>query len=287
MTRTAQELESDFGVTVTTLALDTSSLSSVRSAAAECRDLLASGKVDSLSALVCNAGARQRSYSSSADGFELTFAANYLGHFLLVELLTDRLADHGRVVFTVSGTHDPDTIDGRMVGRAVEPDAVALAGVGKGPAKDGKKQPSLGQLYATSKLCMVMNAYELDRRLRHSGSDLCSIAFDPGSTSGTGFLDDWPRPVRWLSDSGLMDPLMRRLGVTMGSVEFSGTSLADLAADPAFAHASGKYFQSNQGKLIEAHSSKTSYDKDRALKLWNDSKTLVHLQQDEEPPQLR
>ncbi len=45
-----------------------------------------------------------------------------------------------------------------MVGAAVEPDAVALANIGKG----GEKPLSAGKRYATSKLCTIMYAYELD-----------------------------------------------------------------------------------------------------------------------------
>lgn len=280
----AQELRTAYGVKVNTIQLDTSSLVSVRSAAAQCRTMLDNGEIDSLQAIVCNAGVRLSGpVSYSADGYEETFATNYLGHFLLVELLFDRVADHGRIVYTASGTHDPDTTDGKMVGIAAEPDAVALANTGK----DGKKTLSTGKLYATSKLCMILHAYELDRRLRRSGSSVASIAYDPGSTSGTGFLREMPKPVQWISKTAFMNWFFKRAGITMGSVDFSGKALAKIAADPAYANGSGKYFQSNDGKLIERRSSKMSYDEQRALKLWNDTKKLVHLQPNEEPAQLR
>ena len=84
-----------------------------------------------------------------------------------------------------------------------------------------------------------------------------------------------------------MQLLMKRTGVTLGSLDFSGRALGKVAADPAYATGSGKYFQSNGGRLIERRSSKLSYDEQRALKLWNDSKSLVHLQPTEEPIQLR
>ena len=45
------------------------------------------------------------------------------------------MAANGRIVFTASGTHDPETTDGKMVGIAAEPDATALANDGK----NGKK----------------------------------------------------------------------------------------------------------------------------------------------------
>lgn len=279
----AQHLRLAHRVNVHLIKLDTSSLASVRAAAAECRKLIASGAVDSLQALACNAGARLLSYSYSEDGYEKTFASNYLGHFLLVELLFDQLSDRGRVVFTVSGTHDPDTVDGKLVGAAAPPDVMTLANIGK----DGTKPLSTGQLYATSKLCMMMHAYELNRRLRRSGSHVASLAFDPGSTSNTGFLKELPKPVQWISNSEILNPLLRLLGVTMGNVVFSGTSLGRLLADSEFAGQSGKYFQSNGGRLVERRSSKVSYDEGLALKLWNDSRTLVGAPPSEEPLALR
>ena len=46
---------------------------------------------------------------------------------------------------------------------------------------------------------MILGAYELDRRVRRSGSSVASIAYDPGATSGTGFLREMPKPVQWLA----------------------------------------------------------------------------------------
>ena len=280
----AQHLRTSYGIAVTTLKLDTSSLASVREAAAQFRALLDSGKVASLDALLCNAGGRHNGpLTYSPDGYETTFATNCLGHFLLVELLVDRMSDGGRIVFTASGTHDPDTTDGKLVGKVVEPDAMALANNGK----DGSKPISAGIRYSTSKLCTILYAYELHRRLQRAGSSIASIAFDPGSIPETGLLRTMPKPVQWLARTSMMKSLMRRLGVTQGSVSFSGASLAQIAADPMYANASGKYLQSNDGALNETRSSKMSYDEQRAAKLWNDSRKLVRLQPGEESAQLR
>jgi NAD(P)-dependent dehydrogenase (short-subunit alcohol dehydrogenase family) len=272
------------GVSVTTVAVDMSSMASVRSAAAEVRSMLASGGIAPLDALLCNAGGRfDGPVSHNADGYETTFATNCLGNFLLVELLIPSLSAHGRVVFTASGTHDPDSMDGRLVGAAVEPDAFALANVGK----NGGKPLSVGKRYSTSKLCTVMYAYEVDRRLRASGSSVSSIAFDPGSVSGTGFLRGMPAPVRALSRTRAMAWFSKRMGVTTSDAKFSGASLARLAIDPAYANASGRYYQANDGTLSAVKSAGVSYDEERAAKLWDDSKQLVHLSADEEAAQLR
>ena len=270
----ARQLRTTHGVRVATLLLDTSSLASVRSAAAQLRARLDRGEVGGLQAILCNAGGQFRGpVSFSADGYETTFATNYLGHFLLVELLLDQVAPDGRIVFTASGTHDPDTADGRMVGRAAEPDAVALAGDGR----NGARPLSAGVRYSTSKLCTMLHAYELDRRLRRAGSSVASIAFDPGSVPETGLLRTLPGPVRWLARTAAMKRVMRRMGVTQGSVGFSGAALARVATDPAFAGASGTYLQSSDGRLIEQRSSAVSYDEGRAARLWLASETLVGL----------
>lgn len=272
------------GVTVRTVKLDTSSLDSVRAAVAQCRAMLGNSEIDALQAILCNAGGRfDGPISSTVDGYEKTFATNCLGHFLLVELLFDHLTDHGRIVFTASGTHDPETMDGKLVGSVVEPDAMTLARNG---ARGTKPLPT-GKRYSTSKLCIVLYAYELDRRLRRSGSSITSMAYDPGYVPNTGFFRTMPKLVQWLSRTSFMSWVSRRIGITIGSLEFSGAALARLAADPTVANGSGKYFQSNDGRLIEARSSKMSYNEQRALKLWNDSKLLAHLQPDEEPVLLR
>lgn len=270
----ADELHKSYGVKVSIVAMDTSDLSSVRSAAQICREMIESGAVDDLQGLICNAGVRLNGDTSySVDGYEKTLASNYLGHALLVELLLDTLSYQGRVVFTASGTHDPDTADGKMMGIADQDDAISLANTGK----NGDKPVSSGKLYATSKLYMISYGYELGRRLQQAGSRIASISFDPGATRGTGFLRSMPKPVQWLANSALMKWVMKRSGVTIGDIRFSGECLAIVSADKAYADGSGKYFQTNDGKLLERRSSTLSYDEQRAQKLWEDTKTLIHL----------
>ncbi len=283
MTQAAQELERLGGIKVTQLPLDISSLCSVREAAAELRRRLDSHEVDGLQALVCNAGTRFFDLRYSSDGYELTFATNYLGHFLLVELLADRVAPDARIVFTVSGTHDPDTTDGKLVGKSVRPDARSLANVGK----NGEKPITSGQCYSTSKLCMVMHAYELDRRLRIAGSSVESVAFCPGSVPDSGFLRSLPAPARWLASSPFGKWLAKKTGTTTGDLKFSGVALARVALDRTMQSPGGKYFQVNDFTLTELRSSKLSYDSVLARTLWDESKRLVKLQPSEEPALLR
>jgi NAD(P)-dependent dehydrogenase (short-subunit alcohol dehydrogenase family) len=280
----AKQIRSQYGIKVTALKLDLSSLASVREAAQNCRAMLKGGQIDSLQAILCNAGAQfQGPIAYSDDGYEQTFAGNCLGHFLLVNLLLDSVSEQGRIVFTASGTHDPETMDGKMVGIAVEPDARVLALAGK----NNVKPISGGKRYSTSKLCIILYAYELDRRLRRRHSAVGSIAFDPGLIPETGLTRTSSKPVQWLVTTSPVKAILKMLGVTMGSVNFSGAALAKIVADPVFADGSGKYFQSHNGSLIEAKSSKMSYDAQRAGKLWSDSEQLAHLQVSEKPALLQ
>jgi NAD(P)-dependent dehydrogenase (short-subunit alcohol dehydrogenase family) len=282
--KAAADLRTRFGIQVATVQLDLSSLASVRAAAAAVQRLIAEGRIEPLDALICNAGTQfVGPISYSEDGYEETFAINHLGHFLLLNLLLDSLTGNARVVCTASGTHDPETMDGKLVGKAIEPDAFALANEGK----QGRKPSSGGVRYATSKLCNVLFAYELNRRLAKRDGTIVSIAFDPGFTPETGLSRTAPAFARRLLRTKFIKWLFQRLGVTMGSLTFSGEALARLAVDPQYASATGQYFQSEDGSLVAARSSKVSYDEERALKLWTDSETLVKLQPHEMPEVLR
>lgn len=272
MRATADELTQRHGVTVTLLQLDVSSLASVRAAAAQVAQWQDEGSLPPLDALLCNAGGRfDGPVTYSADGYETTFATNHLGNVLLVDLFLPLMSEKGRVIVTASGTHDPDSVDGRLVGAAVEPDATVLAAVGK----PGGTVLSAGKRYSTSKMCAVMYCYELDRRLRSSGSEVVSIAFDPGQVPETGFLRDMPRIVRWIATTSFFSWVSKRIGGVVSDVEFSGASLARLATSPEYAARSGEYFQANQGTLSSVRSASLTYDRERAAKLWADSFALI------------
>ena len=105
--------------------------------------------------------------------------------------------------------------------------------------------------------------------MKAAGQPIASIAFDPGLIPETGLVRTAPGFVQWLSRTQLMKWFLKKIGVTMGSLSFSGAALAALATDTAFAHASGKYLQSNNGRLSEVRSSKVSYDQTKAAKLRN------------------
>ncbi len=86
--------------TVEVVPCDLASLASVRAAAAAVRR-----DYPRLGLLVNNAGMVSTRHRTSADGFELTFATNHLGPFLLTALLSDHLDETARIVTVASRIH--------------------------------------------------------------------------------------------------------------------------------------------------------------------------------------
>ena len=85
------------GAAIGVVPCDLGSLSSVRDAAAQVRRETAG-----IDLLVNNAGIVSTRHRLSVDGFELTFATNHLGPFLLTELLRAALRPGGRIVTVAS-----------------------------------------------------------------------------------------------------------------------------------------------------------------------------------------
>ena len=187
------------------LALDLADLSSVRSCA---EAFLARG--EPLHVLVNNAGvAGVRGLTKQ--GFELIFGVNHLGHFVLAQLLLDRLTSSApaRVVTVASDAH--------YSARGIDWDAL------RRPARG---ITGLGE-YAVSKLCNVLFSQELARRA--AGTGVTTYALHPGVVAS----DIWrrvPWPVR---------PLMTR---RMLSVDEGAATSLFCATSPEVAEASGRFY---------------------------------------------
>jgi NAD(P)-dependent dehydrogenase (short-subunit alcohol dehydrogenase family) len=115
--------------------------------------------------------------------------------------------------------------------------------------------------YTTSKLCNLLFAYELDRRLEHGGKGVTVNAFNPGLMPGSGLARDYG-PVQRLAWRFVM-PVLRVLPQVHSTRE-SGDALAALASGPEFAGITGKYFDGRK----PISSSADSYDPVRARDLW-------------------
>ena len=187
------------------LALDLADLESVRSCA---EGFLARG--EPLHVLVNNAGVGG-ARGLTKQGFELMFGVNHLGHFLLTQLLLERLTSTApaRVVTVASDAHyQARGIDWEALRRP----ARGITGLGE---------------YAVSKLCNVLFSQELARRT--AGTGVTTYALHPGVVAS----DIWrrvPWPVR---------PLITR---RMLSVDQGAATSLYCATSPAVALESGLFY---------------------------------------------
>ena len=103
----AQEIADATGAKIETLVCDLASLDSVRKAAKE-----ASERFDKIDLLINNAGVMAPPLKRTAEGFELQFGTNHLGHFLLTNLLMPLVekGDRPRIVNLSSRAHHLDHV---------------------------------------------------------------------------------------------------------------------------------------------------------------------------------
>jgi NAD(P)-dependent dehydrogenase (short-subunit alcohol dehydrogenase family) len=199
--------------------LDLASLASVRRFAEAFLD-----QYDRLDGLVNNAGVMYPPKGKTEDGFETQFGINYLGHFLLTELLLDMLkvSAPSRIVCVSSVAH------AGMLGIYGEIDFDDL--------NFDQREYDPRVAYAQSKLANVLHALDLSRRLEGSGVSAFSV--HPG----------WIRsnlvggPMRFMQNV-VMRPFSGLLG-TMSWFEGAQTTLHCLLDDEAPNH-SGEYYSQN------------------------------------------
>jgi protochlorophyllide reductase len=209
-----------------------------------------------LAGIACNAGLQAGGpLRRSADGHELTFATNHLGHFLLVHELLGLLAPGAAVVSTASGTHDPaDRLARRFRFRgAVFPGAEAVAR-GELDGSVPEKQRAMDR-YATSKLCNVLFAYAMAARVPASAARF--LAFDPGLMPGTGLARDLSAPERFAWSYAM--PLLRFFVPGVSSPARSGAALAKLLGEPRLAPGTGLHLDF---RLLRTPTSEASLKED-------------------------
>ncbi len=261
--------------------LDLGSLASVRSFADRIRE-----EGTRLEALVCNAGIQlhgDRRFSE--EGFELTFAVNHLGHFLLTNLLLETLLENApaRIVVVASGVHDPDRAT--MV---PDPDFDSLEGIARTGGSPRDDYDGL-LAYSNSKLCNLWFTYELVRRLERAGitdgsTPITVNGFDPGLVPSTGLLRDYPGPVRvvWNTLLPALARMATRFTPRINPAPKAGRALARLVTDPELEGVTGEYFPSHS-RWDAAPSSEASYDEEIARRLWDHSVAWTDLSEDESP----
>ncbi|MEV5889531.1 SDR family NAD(P)-dependent oxidoreductase [Nonomuraea fuscirosea] len=227
-------------------ALDLTSLDSIRTAAADLR--AAYPRID---LLINNAGVMYTPRRTTADGFELQFGTNHLGHFALTGLLLDRLLPvPGSRVVTVSST-------GHRIRAAIHFDDLQW-----------ERSYSRTAAYGQSKLANLMFTYELQRRLAVHGTTI-AVAAHPG-VSNTELARYTPAafrlPLTWLA------PLLTQ------NADMGALPTLRAATDPAVT--GGQYYgPGNRGEITGypklVTSSPDSHDQAVQRRLWTVSEELT------------
>ncbi|WP_075737191.1 SDR family NAD(P)-dependent oxidoreductase [Streptomyces acidiscabies] len=244
---------------ITVMELDLASPASVRAF----HDTFSQADLPPLYGVVCNAGISASGTPGAprtADGFETIFAVNHLGHFLLTNLLLNRMGDSGRIVFVTSDLHNPPAF---FPVKVTYSNAATIA-AGGGPGM---------KAYCTSKLCNLYCAYEMARLLSDRTDRRVTVnAFNPGAMSDTGFAAPTGNAlVRGATRviGGIMGKLIGKQGTSTAS----GAALAKLITDPALAATTGTY----NDRGAQAPSSPLSHNRDNARELWRASMEMTGL----------
>lgn len=217
--------------------LDTSLLSSVRAFAQEYLS-----KYDTVDVLINNAGiSAMRESGMTEEGFEVVFATNYLGHFLLTQLLLPHFSAKARIINISSDMHNPP---GGIEWKSAE----YLA----------HEAMSDRSRYYHSKLCMIYLTHKLDEVLKEQGSSGCVNSFNPGFMVATGFSGG-------LADNARALTVKTTMPDRYGELESSSDALTEAAISDTYDGVSGKYFDRSFGIK---DSSELSYSRENAEELW-------------------
>uniref|UniRef100_A0A0P4VXY9 Retinol dehydrogenase 11 n=2 Tax=Scylla olivacea TaxID=85551 RepID=A0A0P4VXY9_SCYOL len=252
--QTKAQLVADYIISVTgnknvvVCLLDTSDLSSVRSFAEEV--LKTEGAIH---ILVNNAGIGGKEIQEiTCDGFDLTMATNYYGHFLLTNLLLKRLKESAP-------------------SRVVNVSSLAHFFVWRLNLKDlnfKKRSYSLLKAYSQSKLCNILFSLELAEKLRGSGVVVNSL--HPG-TINSEFVRDEMVMSWWRKPFLLFARIMLRL---LGKdSELGAQTTIHLAVSEEVEGVTGKYFD----ECKEATSSWLAQNSGLAKALWEITEADVQL----------
>lgn len=236
----ADEIRRRSGANPHLMPLDLASFASIRAFAA---DFLQ--RFDSLHVLINNAGLILSERTETQEGFETTFGVNHLGHFLLTDLLLDRIkaSAPARIINVASGAH-------RFARSGIDFDDLQLA-----QRYGGMKA------YARSKLANIYFTRELAHRLE--GAGVTVNALHPGGVA-TGLTRDGDVKGPFGRLFSLARPFLR-------SPEKGAQTSIYLASAPEVEGVTGRYFADSK----ETQPTRIAQDDEAARRLWEASEALI------------
>ncbi len=225
---------------VNLMVCDMSSMASIRGFASDLKK-----RYDHLDVLINNAGAEFVKRQLTAEGFEQTFAVDYLAPFLLTHELLDLLkaGAPSRIINVSSGLAKNGKVDFDDL-------------------QNEKKYKGM-QAYSNAKLMLMMFTYELSRRLAGTGVTVNVlmpgfVATKLGKNSGS---------LR----SAIMFTMVRPMQI---SAKKGAETSVYLASDDQVKNVSGKCF----AKKKEATTCPVSYDVNVQKRLWIETVKLLNLE---------
>lgn len=243
----ARPVAAELGARAELRRLDLSDLGSVREFAANC---------EPVDTVIANAGVSTIPKRLTADGIELQFATNHLGHFALITALLGRIRD--RVVVVSSMTY---RFTGLLhLGRLDYDD----------PAFERRSYSPFGA-YCQSKLANLLFVRELRNRLADSGSSVRALAVHPGICRTTAGMHTGTRSgdIAW-------ELITRAVGQ-----DADRGAWPSLYAATAAGLTSGSYygpggFLGMTGPPVRTRLARAARDDRRAAELWRRSEQLLH-----------
>ncbi len=238
---TRQRIVAETGREIDIVLGDLASLESVRQAA---EDILE--RFDALDVWVNNAGVVATSRKTTVDGYELTFAVNHLGPFLLTNLVLPRIVS---------------SAPARIVNVASEAHRFAKQGLDWNDLHNEQNYKTF-RVYGESKLANILFTRELARRLE--GQSVTVNSLHPGEVA-----------TRLGSDNGIFAKvLIKVLRPFLSSPAKGAATQIYVATAPELEGKSGLYFDDSRERRANRHAE----DDDAARRLWEISEELVGLE---------
>ncbi|KAI0386308.1 putative short-chain dehydrogenase [Hypomontagnella monticulosa] len=273
------------------VSLDLANLESVREAAESINARVAAGATPPIHTLILNAGFQDFGKQQwTDDGLDMTFSANYLGHWLLTLLLLQSMdKESGRIIIVGSQSHDPydkrneetQAFDEERY-KTVVHDEASFEGIAKGTWSSAQEDPSWRsgyRRYGAAKLFSIMMIHELQRRLDRDPvlKNVSVLGVDPGTmTTGLQRHASWFIRVlifqiiypiiAWLMPNGLVRTTKK-----------SASQVLDAAFESSTEFPKGLYYFDN--KLFDT--SAESRDIQKRDLVWKESIKYAHLEQGE------
>ena len=214
----------------------------------------------------------------SKQGIELTFAVNHLAHFYLVNILIGLIKNNkeSKIIITSSDVHDPKSSGGNVGEKACLNNLINF----KEEITGKYLNFSADRAYKNSKLCNILFAKELVKRLQNQASKIAVITWAPGLVIPNDHLGFFRYSKKFnIFGYILFSNIAKNILGISENVENAGKLLSEIVFDPNFnnieyLHLSNKLIFYKKHKLLKSNISEEANKSELALKLWNLSEEL-------------